>query len=494
MKRAFFTVLAGLFAAPFAAAAVPPEAPQRGAEDGNIFYEITDETGEGALSFLIGADSRGDICVKRKSLPPEINAVLDKADAAVFETRSSGATAAEILQERHSLTQFPEGGDALDLYIGKERAEKLFDFIQTVFSHDSATDRKMQEILKRLGYSLSSYSEMLRTTPGAMAEAVSFLIAFSKASDKEARLDAVKNAVADEEEYLDHIRKEDRQNCSSLETGDWMDLYLEKRTLCREKPVYSLETSLEERVLTQIALQSNNMRQGQELSRLIDSLPSDDGAGRGNGAEQPTEALFTALYFQWQEKVSDVQAQLFDAAETRFTEAAAADARRSLLDFFEDNESHILPSCQIQARRETERLVQSSLETSFKALYFQSHRAYMNLEPVSQSYDKANSYWRAAFKACFPFEPPQYILRQEAKLKALRIDLLKRRKAALLDSQDQNTAASLADVLNRERTVVAVTGAGRLPGVIKELRARGYEARPLAMSHDIIEAEDGCGI
>ena len=106
---------AGALSGPAAAGQAQPPA---GLAAGEIFYEIAHETGEGAPSFLIG--SQHNVCLKRESLPPEINAVLDKADAAAMEAALEEMSFDKTFQAVRASMLFASEEESLELYIGEE--------------------------------------------------------------------------------------------------------------------------------------------------------------------------------------------------------------------------------------------------------------------------------------------------------------------------------------------------------------------------------------
>ena len=450
--------------------------------NGKIFYEITHETGEGAPSFLIG--SQHNICLKRDSLPPEINSALDQADAVALEGTLEEKSLDKQLQAFRANTLFTEEGESLDLYIEESRANRLFDIIKDALSHDA--DGRLQKLLqKEIGVSIASYSTLLQLTPFGALHATLVADGFSKASDKKAFFAAFETAKASD----DLVQKD---HCSSLEEdGALMDIYLEKRLSCQKKPVYALETA--ESAFSAV-LQGPGMHAhiGQTLSSYIDMHFS-------GPLEEAKESGRASLYRGWKSEVSAAAKRLaYAATETlhrnKPAEEAIEEAKRRLLAFFKANEPVEAPLCTIGAQKETEALTARLLKFLWQgqmAVAAGKRFKQPDWTNISRLFDEAIARQRSAFQTCFPFEAPERLLKQEAQEKALAMGSLKQLQVSVLDSRDSKMAANLAEVLDRERTVVAVTGAAHLPGVIRELKTFGYEARPVPLSYNIIEA-NGC--
>ncbi len=489
MQKAIFAffacALAGALSAPFAAGqAQPPD----GLAAGEIFYEIRHETGEGAPSFLVG--SQHNICLKRESLPPEINAVLDKADAAAMEAALEERSFDKISQALRA-SKLASEEESLDLHIEESKARKMFDIIKAALANDES-GRLLEIFQKYFGVSFESFSDALRLSPSGALGALGAAAGFSNAPDKEAYFASFESGVKERLSAAEGLAQKDY--CSSLEKeGDLMDIYLEKRVSCRKKPVYSLETA-QSALSSLLQTPEAQIMISRQLSDLIDRLSSS-----GSGSEEPEESARAALYRQWKLKVNFAAGALEAASfenlyRSKSAEEAITKARDSLFAFFRANEARAAPLCEPAAAKAVEALIQSMLEYAR-----QSHIAIAgggdieaDREHILRLYDEARASHKAAFQSCFPFELPPRILKEESRIRATAWNRVKLSKAAVFDSRDSKLAAALADILNKERTVAAVVGAGHLSGILKELRAHGYEARPIALSHGIIEAEGAC--
>lgn len=356
--------------------------------------------------------------------------------------------------------------------MGKEEAQKVFDFIQSgLLEHDK--DSAFTEFWKQeIGTDITSYEDVDRLKPTVVLNMIHFLSIYSLFDEQEEKTELL--AQTKKGFMTGSFTEDGEYDCSSLDS-ELMDNYLEKSIFCKGKPVHNIETM--EGVVSDV-LGSNHYDEAERLSLTVDQLIFERAI-----PESPLSGMDT-IFSEWEQLMLQVEGILLYETMNSYHQGTKMDMSLvpEISSFLTERQCSSLPESFINQYEE-----QLILFPKLFIEYILSGKQ-VNQETeqkFSQLMRKANALKIDIFSFCFPdYTLPENLEETMKRQERLVFLNLKQIMENLIVSRDKKQALRLIPFLE-EGGAFAAVGFAHLSGVIEELRAQGWELKSVKLSRPL---------
>lgn len=433
-------------------------------QPGEIFWEVV-KPGESTANYLIGTHHY--VTLNENSFPPELVAAIENSKVGLFELIFSERTGKYVIEARKKTMWLPKG-ESLSLYIGEDRAEKIFSALQMALSElDEEEVSFLHNEWEEFNLDITSYEDFNNLRP------VEVLYVIDLVLDSKSNLRSQFLMDKDEREKVSRYHsKSDMEEC--LSRRDRMDTYIERVLSCLGKPVYSLET-LESQKMALSALYNADM-----VEKLIRDF--DKFILRLTG---PLKKEEDDLHKEWASFLREIKLRLDDHIESSYLNkpvdntALKSDFVKAISEFLMKQKCPVPPSASINkyARGIVDNY-QLQLKVQVKGKQMEETEEDQLRGLISETSYRE----KEVFSLCFPDYKWSEDLEESLKRKnKLRLDYIKNVIKLLTLLRDPKLAQSMLPYFEKGGAFV-VFGLAHLSGVLQELKMQGYEVRQVHFS------------
>ena len=442
--------------------AVPP---------GEILWEVT-KPGLSAPNYLFGTHHH--LPFRKDSLPEELVMALKNSKVGLFEVIFRERTGDYITTLKKRRTWLPNE-ETLSSYIGEERTQKVFSALQFALSKlDEEETFLLSEEWKGFDLTLTSYEDFNSLHPSRVFSIErSVLKAQIKGQQAQApnppnlhkppaEPDREKDSAPDMKECL-------------LRSHPVMDVYIEKVLSCMGKPVHSLENP-DDNLSLLLSVESKKM--AGELVRDSDRII--------RRLRDQNESSGEMLYEDWGFLLKEIEGRVWkdigrgyylnSPVDTSFLQS---DIEQTLSGFLTENECSALSD---------------SLISRYAGGIIDMYQLYMWIVSKGEKITRAVEEQLAGlisettglqmdiFSLCLPdYQWPEDQGEGVERANQLELDSMKSVIELLVAPRDPKQAQNMLPYFERGGAFAAV-GFGHLAGVLRELKAQGYEVRRIDFS------------
>ena len=485
-------------------------------QPGEMFWEIK-KPNDSVSNYLIGTQHH--LMLNEKSLPLEVTDAIKSARVGLFEIISEDMGKEEGKEAVKNNIKLPLG-KTLSLFIGEEKAQKLFSSFQSALSRlDEDIVSSLVNNWKDLDLDITAYSDFNSLKPSVLMLLMDRVVSlrqwelkkkkeehehdlFNKVAaftvkQKSSQIDSQETAFdsepldkeisseisEDKTAQTNHSGISDKTDIQECFQQEWkMDVYIEKTLSCMEKPVYSLE-SVESQVAT-LASRTNQKELVDILNisfdRLIALLEE-----RLN--EEEIKVLEVAQFFSL--KIRGLQASILQNYHQNLqipTVSFQEKIQKDISKFLTQKQCSILS--EISLKKFADHTV-NLFELYFQAFVSGKQMKKETEEKMKLLIKEAFNHQRVLISSCFPdYKRPHNQEELTQKAEKLLLNFLKQEIEAILLSRDQNMARKMLPYFEQGGAFAAV-GFSHLSGVLEELQAQGYEVKLIEFSTPLKEAE-----
>ena len=467
---------------------------------GALFWEIK-KPGKATSSYLIG--TKHDVILNEESLPPEVILALESSQVGLFEIISSENTEEAMIEAIKKRIRLPFG-ETLSLYIGEERAQRLFKSIQSALSRlseDAVTF--LSGDWKMLNVDITSYTDFNQLRPSSVIFMIGQFIQLSQATlEEEAdktvdddpldKLEEVPASDGDVDTAQTDETESDSQTAlrpdikTCLSRSERMDVYIEQTLFCMGNPVYSLES---------VGSQADALSDGNDdrgVAKMLDinfDIIIDRLEGRISELEE--------VVFELSSHFKQLETRVSNHVINSYHQNIAVDGGMLKLSVREEI-SGVLKQKQCPSVPETFINGYADHIVGLSQLNIQEFvRGKQIEEETKQKFARLmreiGLAQREIISSCFPdYIWPDNLEEQDESVVTFVLDFLQKQIESVLLSRDQKLAHSMLPYFERGKTFAAV-GFAHLSGVLEELKAQGYEVSLIELSVPLRPAEDPFG-
>lgn len=419
-------------------------------------------------SYLIGINH--EICLNEDSLPPKLKMVLEKSTIGLIELISSENTSQNIMNTAKSRFKLPKGQTLLS-YMSDEDALKIFKFIQSYITGYDTKGILVRVLRKQvIGADITAYKDFIHLHP-IMIQGIVLIFKIYSSLDEEfkqimvARLaDSVKQSKVME------------RNCL-FNKGQLMDSYLEQKVSCTGKPVHSIETA--ESQLSDMFSAVDHHFEAEKLKFMVDKFIL-------NGPGQ-TDA-FNEMDIQFRDWNSFTLAEK-NSLRSEFMysyylgiEMEKTDIKKNISDFLKDRHCSIPPESFL---RKYEDQVISFTERYIQYIFNGKTMDEKTEQIFRRLIKEIGLLERKIISSCFPdYMWPDNVKEMTKRQEQLSLTRIKQEMERLFISRDKKLALFITPFLEKGG-VIAGVGFGHFIGIIRDLRARGWNVKPIELSRSL---------